>query len=145
MARAGSKKERAPREQLVTEIPDFSRTQLTALHEAAHVVVAHALGRRPVYASIEPKFLPPGHPLNQGSQARRQLGLTYSEPQLGEQINSQQAAGLPLTAEQTDWLLCEAVILAAGVVGENGSLESSEYDADLGLVAYIAYLLRRTE
>ncbi len=83
--------------------------QETALHEASHLVVGHALGRRAVYVRITPERLPDG---------RTSLGLVLVEPDLTEEITTEHAAGVPITAEQRRWVLEEAVITLAGAVAE---------------------------
>src|SRR4051794_20938604 len=90
--------------------------QRTALHEATHLVAAHAIGRRIVYARITPVYMPPNHPLNQTKAPLWSLGYTRNEPGLASELNARRDAGLPLSDEHRDWLVGEAVISFAGAL-----------------------------
>jgi hypothetical protein len=92
---------------------------LSVLHEAGHAMAAHALGRHVVYIRTTPVRLPVGHPGNPSDRRVTSDGLVLTEPQLGDEINEQQLAGRPLTEEQVDWLLQEAVIVLAGPIAES--------------------------
>lgn len=107
----------------------------TALHEAAHIVAAHALGRRPIYARITPRR----------TAAGVSLGYADYEPDLSEEVRSRQESGLPFTHEQVDWLLQGVVIAYAGAFAEY--VDSASYvspesaESDRQQIGEIASLL----
>lgn len=109
--------------------PTDPETYATAFHEAAHIVVAHALGLRPTYARCVPRSLPADAPTNLLGDDAITYGQTTIEPQLADEIVARYRAGQPPTAEEREWLLAESVILAAGVAAEGGpSAPGSEGD-----------------
>lgn len=94
------------------DISDEHYTQ-TCLHEAAHIVAAHAIGRRPTYARSIPVYLPADGPTNGSGEPVISYGFNNSEPRLADEITAAARAGVPLTQEQREWLLGEAVICMA--------------------------------
>jgi hypothetical protein len=108
---------RSPRS--VEPPPDFD-PEKTAFHEACHVVVAHSVGKRPLYARITPELLTTNHPENSSGAPMWSLGYHLAEPQLAEEVTRQQQVGLPQTPEQRRWLLQEIPINIVGAIAEAG-------------------------
>jgi len=126
----------------------------TAIHEAGHAVVAHAVGRRVVAATIKPELVLPGEFHRKGPWQYRNesdvLQGTYGEmlcePRLTGEIEAQAEASLPLTFEQRQWLVEEAVLAAAGPVAEHLSVgKVANNRGDSNRLAWIAPLLGKTE
>ena len=90
----------------------------TAVHEAAHVVVGHALGRQPAYARIKPKRLAVGDPTNPLPISFTSFGYTTYYPEMADEIELAHQEGLPLTEAQKIWLLQGIPISLAGQLTE---------------------------
>lgn len=120
-------------------VEDDDELARTCVHEAAHVVTAHALGRRPTYVRATPVLLAANDPANPTGEPRISLGFNQSEPRRADEINARYADGLPFTPEQRDWLLGEAarqvvrelndlVVTVPEALVERGTLEARELD-----------------
>jgi hypothetical protein len=135
VARAGSRRERERRERKDAgrsrPFP-YGNRELTALHEAGHVLVGHALGRRPVYVRITPVTLPVGHPENPLDTPIVSGGFHRDEPTMSPEVKAQYEGGLPLTAEQREWLLQECIIAFGGPLAE---LVVNQSAIDIGMTS----------
>jgi hypothetical protein len=98
---------------------DLSPEQVraAALHEAAHAVVAHAVGRRVTYVRATAKPIPVDHP----SHVTAAGGITNSEPDLADEVNLRYELHRPFTDAQREWLAQDAVAVLAGGMAEHAA------------------------
>jgi hypothetical protein len=133
MANGKKKKSRVPGmlSRPKAQVSDGGMAQLeaSALHESAHTVVAHAVGRRPVYAGVLVRILPVGHPENHIHVPILSTGYSKQEPFLAAEVNAIAESGAPVPQELRTWLLQEIVISQAGPYIE----EAATFTTDGGL------------
>jgi hypothetical protein len=98
----------------------MSKAERTAAHEAAHAIVAHALGREVVDLWSVPKTLPVGHEYNDTAAEKPIYGFHRSEPDLGQKVFDRYTAGEELSEDEREWCLQDAVIDLAGPFAERG-------------------------
>jgi hypothetical protein len=105
-------------------------TQVTpaAVHEAGHVVVGYALGRRVLLIRLGKQTVPTGHPNAELLEGSVTGGESRFGPALATEINDGAQAGIPLTASQIEWLRAELITCFAGALAETRLLgkENSE-------------------
>jgi hypothetical protein len=111
-------------------IPAPENPKASAIHEAGHCIVAHALGLRVIFATIKREIVLPGGVYRKGCPAEHPNtsgelivddGFNVAEPLLADEVNACAAAGLPLSPEQRIWLAQSAVSSAAGPFAEAGA------------------------
>ncbi len=130
---------------LKTDAEKLETEDAAALHEAGHVVAAHALGFRVVRVVLGDFVVPvgPGNPHNRPAIA---AGGVFVEPHLAAEVKSRHLAGQTFTSEQRDWMLSRCVIQLSGLYPElplHTDLERARLGAvgDLAEFADIAEML----
>jgi hypothetical protein len=113
-----------------------SPNELTAaaVHEAGHVVVAYALGRRVTLIRIGRRTVPLEHPHTELLQGSVTGGESRFAPALATEINHRLETGIPLDAGHLEWLRAELVTCLAGALAETrffGARDSGSELADL--------------
>jgi hypothetical protein len=122
MAKGGSRRVQERRAIAAGQLAraQMSKRERTALHEAAHAIVAHAVGRRVVELWAVSKSLPVGHEYNDTQAEKAIDGFHRSEPDLGEDVYKRYMAGEDLSDEERKWCQQDAVIDLAGPYAERG-------------------------
>jgi hypothetical protein len=135
VASAKARGQKGSRSRAETELRD------TAIHEAVHLIVAHALGRHPVYARVVPKLLAAGDPINRTGAPLLSMGYARADPAMAEEIDARIDAEQPLTDEQRRWLGTEIVIGFAGWVIQRSEAVHGDAVDDLSQVGRAATAL----
>jgi len=102
---------------LCTMTPSIELTS-AAVHEAGHVVVAYALGRRVTLIRLGEQTVPTNHPHTELLKGSVTGGESRFGPALATEIYENVNAGIPLTAGQIEWLRAELVTCFAGALAE---------------------------
>jgi hypothetical protein len=121
-------------------------TELTqaAVHEAGHVVVAYAVGRRVTLIRLGRQTVPSGHPHAELLKGSVTGGESRFGPALATEINHRVNTGIPLAPEHLEWLRAELVTCFAGALTETrllGETNSGSELADLKQASIIVGLL----
>jgi hypothetical protein len=116
----------------------------TAVHEAGHIVVAYALGRRVTFIRIGRQMVPADHPHAELLQGSVTGGESRFGPALATEINYRVNTGTPLAADHLEWLRAELVTCFAGALAETrllGEMDPEGAVADLKQASIIVGLL----
>lgn len=137
------------------EMPAPPDPMASAIHEAGHCAVAHSVGHHVVFVTIKREIVLPGKLFRKGLPGQhRNLtgapqvddGFHLAEPLRADEINARADSGLPLTGDQRQWLIEEAVVTVAGPLAElHTGLGNGGADGDLQQLAIAAKLLGKTE
>jgi hypothetical protein len=124
-----------------------SKLSPSAVHEAGHVVVGYAIGRRVILVRMGSRAVPKDHPHDvlAGSTVS---GETRFGPELVSEINRRSKSGQPFDAEHVEWLRAELVTCYAGALAEVQLLgHASEVGklADLTQGVHVARMLGITD
>jgi hypothetical protein len=93
--------------------------RFSAFHEAGHAIVAHAVGRRPVYIRSSTLALEVGDSDNRYNVPIKTMGFLRCEPSLAAEVNGRYTSGLAFTPGQQEWPLQEAVVTLGGPIGQS--------------------------
>lgn len=119
----------------------------TAVHEAGHVVVGYALGRRVSLVRIGREAVPANHPHAEVLRGAVTGGETRFEPALGAEISRRANAGETLDDHEIHWLRAELVTCFAGIFAELnvfGAFEEGGATADAQQAALVLRFLGLT-
>lgn len=119
----------------------------TPVHEAGHVVVGYALGRRVSLIRIGRQAVPANHPHADVLQGAVTGGETRFEPALGAEISRRANAGETLDDHEIHWLRAELVTCFAGIFAELkvlGAFEDGGAAADVQQAALVLRFLGLT-
>lgn len=121
-------------------------TRLTrgAVHEAGHVAVAYALGRRVTFIRMGRQVVPANHPHVELLQGSVTDGESRFGPALATEINNRVNTGTPLEADHVEWLRAELVTCFGGVLAETtllGEMDQEGAAADLKQASITIQLL----
>jgi hypothetical protein len=119
-------------------------TELTraGAHEAGHVVVVYALGRRVTLVRLGREAVPDDHPhigLLEGAITGAE---TQFSPALGTEINRRVREGEQLAEEHIEWLQAELVTCYAGALAETQLFGSSTDESALADLQQAAIVVR---
>ena len=110
-----------------TDIPHVP-LRPTAVHEAGHIVVAYALGRRVTHVRIGRHAVPGDHPHVELLEGAVTGGESRFGPALASEINHRAKTGLPLDANHIEWLRAELVTCFSGFHAEAALLDKVDQD-----------------
>jgi hypothetical protein len=114
----------------------------TAVHEAGHIVVAYALGRRVTLVRIGRQTVPADHPHAELLQGSVTGGESRFGPALGPEISHRIETGAPLATNHIEWLCSELVTCFAGFHAELRLLGEMDQDGALADVAQASIVVR---
>jgi hypothetical protein len=118
------------------------------VHEAGHVVVAYALGRRVSLVRLGSHPVPDDHPHAEVLAGSIAGGETRFGPDLASEISKRFNDGQPLALEHVEWLRAELVICHAGTAAEErllGSATPEGWTADAQQGAVVVRMLGITD
>jgi hypothetical protein len=102
-----------------------------AVHEAGHIVVACALGRRVTLIRLGRRMVPADHPHAELLQGSITGGESRFAPALATDINHRVETGIPLNAVHLEWLRAELVTCFAGALAETRLLGEKRPESEL--------------
>jgi len=120
----------------------------SGVHEAGHVVVAYALGRRVTLVRLGSHPVPDDHPHAEVLAGSIAGGDTRFGPDLASEISKRFNDGQPLALEHLEWLRAELVICHAGIAAEErllGSATPEGWTADAQQGAVVVRMLGITD
>jgi hypothetical protein len=116
----------------------------SGVHEAGHIVVGYALGRRVTLIRLGRQMVPADHPHAELLQGSVTGGESRFGPALATEINYRVNTEIPLAADHLEWLRAELVTCFAGVLAETrllGEMNPEGAVADLKQASIIIGLL----
>jgi hypothetical protein len=113
-----------------------------AVHEAGHIVVACALGRRVTLIRLGRRMVPADHPHAELLQGSITGGESRFAPALATDINHRVETGIPLNAVHLEWLRAELVTCFAGALAETRLLGEKRPESELADLKQASIVVR---